>query len=425
MAQSSYREEQEAFVSGLTGSSFFETFILIQTLSSFSALVGTLHIQSSWFLEFAVRAVPLLLFNTLLADYVVYLGPLFLVIVFAKYWLSKKRSKSEDVLSRDVLTVYRADMMLSTVIAILAVDFTVFPRRFAKTETYGWSVMDAGVGSFVFSSGMVSSSRSRKNSFLKSVAPLLALGAVRFFLTSAADYQKHVSEYGVHWNFFLTLAVVAALSDPALRIKPSWSFGAVMLYQLWLVFFPFGEYNTLALYLWNSPRTDFFSANREGIFSVIGYLAISNAGRVVRKACVDLKMLSIVSLGCAIAAYALDSFVEPCSRRSCNLPYVFFIVSVNTFCLFVMSCLRIRPLTVQKSVNANSLLLFLVANLLTGAVNKTVYTIYAGPLTATAILCGYLMTFFLMSVLFVQPFLVSRVPFLRESPAVLGAARKR
>jgi hypothetical protein len=39
------------------------------------------------------------------------------------------------------LSEYRSAIMQNTFIAILAVDFPVFPRRFAKTETYGHSLV--------------------------------------------------------------------------------------------------------------------------------------------------------------------------------------------------------------------------------------------------------------------------------------------
>jgi len=39
------------------------------------------------------------------------------------------------------LTTYRAHMMLMTVLAILAVDFPVFPRSLVKCETFGVSLV--------------------------------------------------------------------------------------------------------------------------------------------------------------------------------------------------------------------------------------------------------------------------------------------
>lgn len=37
---------------------------------------------------------------------------------------------------------------------------------------------------------------------------LLTTGAGRALSTHSLDYQNHVGEYGVHWNFFLTLAAL-------------------------------------------------------------------------------------------------------------------------------------------------------------------------------------------------------------------------
>ena len=59
-------------------------------------------------------------------------------------------------------------MLLVTAVCILGVDFPVFPRRFAKTETFGFGLMDIGVGSFIFASGLVSQ-EARKGIQAKSV----------------------------------------------------------------------------------------------------------------------------------------------------------------------------------------------------------------------------------------------------------------
>lgn len=136
---------------------------------------------------------------------------------------SRENSKKQDSSGLAFLTNYRTLMMvvfqnlshthrqLMTCVAILAVDFPPFPRRFAKTEHYGISVvpsslfspcfetkMDIGVAGFVFSMGLVSPlARGKSESHfskrmvdvVKTMFPSLALGAARFFAVKASDYQ--------------------------------------------------------------------------------------------------------------------------------------------------------------------------------------------------------------------------------------------
>merc|ERR1712083_971679 len=51
--------------------------------------------------------------------------------------------------------------------------------------------------------------------------PVVAIGLIRLALLSGIDYYVPTSEYGVHWNFFLTIACTSLISTAA-------SFGAIM-----------------------------------------------------------------------------------------------------------------------------------------------------------------------------------------------------
>ena len=170
--------------------------------------------------------------------------------------------------------------MLVTCFAILAVDFRVFPRRFAKVETWGTSLMDLGVGSFVFSSGLISSRNLNQDSqdsiFVRArraitqSGVIIFLGAVRVALTKGSDYPEHVTEYGVHWNFFFTLGflpIALILYRLLTRDAMSSGIGAIVLavcYQIALTFSP------LKVWALSAPRVTLISENREGIVSFIG-----------------------------------------------------------------------------------------------------------------------------------------------------------
>lgn len=53
-----------------------------------------------------------------------------------------KRSKPvENALDRKELSIIRASIFLQTYLSIFAVDFHVYPLKFAKTESYGISLV--------------------------------------------------------------------------------------------------------------------------------------------------------------------------------------------------------------------------------------------------------------------------------------------
>jgi len=147
---------------------------------------------------------------------------------------------------QDAVSMHRANVMLMTCLAILGVDFRAFPRKYAKTEFSGTSLMDAGVGSIILCSSFVEglkvmgSSRYRakekqnrlKETSLRSLLRILflvVLGVGRPLSLWIIGYQVHEGEYGMHWNFFLTLAVMRAAISNVPRSSSPLIIGAMLL----------------------------------------------------------------------------------------------------------------------------------------------------------------------------------------------------
>lgn len=360
-------------------------------------------------------------------------------------------------------------MLIVTCLAILAVDFKIFPRRFAKVENWGTSLMDMGVGSFVFSAGLVSARSvlkaqaaiwpEFKTTFDKSkypglskrlitsfrhALPLFILGLIRLWSVKGLDYAEHVTEYGVHWNFFFTLSLLppfVELFHSITDLIPSYellAFLLVLTYQTVL------ESTSLKAYILVSPRGHtLLSKNREGIFSFIGYLAIFLAGRGTgmqiiprstypwqqgqnphrRNPSLTLFVRSVLAI---LLFYLFTPPVifkltgglraDHVSRRLANLPYVLWVVAFNTTQLLLFSLvdtvyfpdthlappgkMQIDPTDekaktgaatsrIMTAFNNNGLIVFLVANLLTGAVNLGTNTLDMSDRTSMAILVGY------------------------------------
>lgn len=336
--------------------------------------------------------------------------------------------------------------MVMTCVAILAVDFPIFPRRFAKVENWGTSLMDMGVGSFVFTAGVVSARSALKEgtgrrlplskrlvTSFRHAIPLLILGTIRFISVKGLDYAEHVTEYGVHWNFFFTLGFLppfAALLQTAFDLVPSYAVLSCVLaglYELAL------DNTSLGAFILIAPRTDLLSKNREGIFSFIGYLAIFLAGKSVgssalprqsplQKGASTMTMVRQTTLGRLAATsatwtalfYLSTSYYGlglSVSRRLANLPYFLWVSSFNSYQITIVCAIetflfpnlykttskeeevqrtRDATSTVLYAFNRNGLAVFLVANLLTGLVNMTMPTLHMGVLQSMTVLVSYI-----------------------------------
>ncbi|KAE9614498.1 hypothetical protein Lal_00012127 [Lupinus albus] len=439
MDSHSFKLLKEQFVSNLNGSSMLELFALTTSIpililirhsitsnlligaylkkkKNDDAVSGTRNFKAylaTLSLDYLVIVVPMLLFFTVLADWS-YIVSCLLIILTLLYIATKRSCDSslsfegEPNSLRSYIMSYRVIVMVITFLCILAVDFKIFPRRYAKTETYGTSLMDLGVGAYVLANSLVSrqarniTSVNLKNAIVSS-SPLIILGFLRLVTTTGVDYQVHVGEYGVHWNFFFTLGAVSILTS-IINIPPRYS-GICGL--LVLVGYQFCLMNGLNHYLLSNERgMDIISQNKEGIFSIFGYWGLyllgvhlgnylifgSHTSGFRSNRWVRLRVWVLCILFWLLTVL-LDRHVERISRRTCNLPYVTLVVADNLQLISILMLADLVPgrktSILEEAYNRNLLATFLLANILTGLVNLSIDTLSVSSFTALCIMLIY------------------------------------
>ncbi|KAK6465326.1 GPI-anchored wall transfer protein 1 [Scheffersomyces coipomensis] len=450
---SSLKEQKELFVSDLLGGSISEiytiTTIALTSYLTYALIKSSLSKDSqlSFLNDYIVNCLTLLASITIYSNNINYLHyltiiPGILIYVISKYILKSgeettqpKKTKTtstpnEFLPKKPFITAYRAHMLIITNLSILAVDFNIFPRRFAKVETWGTSLMDLGVGSFVFSMGLVNSrsllkesqSKANSNSFLsylhiirKSIIksiPILALGIIRLVSVKQLEYQEHVTEYGIHWNFFITLGllpILLGILDPLFQLLPRNLIGflIVLIYEIGLQ-----KFDLLSFILTSDNRlNNIVTMNKEGIFSFLGYFSIflfgqsfgptlltgyptvnnliypshikptkSKSGFLTFNTTNSLIILTMFYH--IIFYYFNNSFLTTnISRRLANLNYVLWVVAYNSTLLLGYNLIESlfphisTTSYLLESTNNNGLLLFLISNLLTGFINMSINTL--------------------------------------------------
>jgi phosphatidylinositol glycan class W len=291
--------------------------------------------------------------------------------------------------------------------------------------------MDAGVGSIVFCSAFVQGIKASENNNKRrtkkhDVYRLLALallGVGRPVVTSMIGYQNHVGEYGVHWNFFLTLFVIRFV---ILVVPESWDsfwLGSALLCTHQFVLSGLGVNE----YVNDEHRvvTNIASQNKEGLVSLVGYLCLHWLGEWSAKVCARImrernrpvRLLKQALFICILwtGHVACSRYVEATSRRSCNAAFVLWMLAnnVQAVCLNAVilslvaaagqganekekeklestATVTMMPVDLLMWINKSMLGLFLAANVLTGTVNMVFDTLAVSDTQARSILALYM-----------------------------------
>lgn len=464
MEQQEYKSLHESYMKNNNGSTIEETFMTI--VPSFFTTFLSVNLLAvikpdttllTFGIEFVLIVLSIILNVTILHHRIweIVYTLFFVVATAAGKQLYKRRHLAPFVqipCKRPAyITVMRSVISLITAVCILAVDFRCFPRKLAKTETFGFGLMDTGVGLFVYSNGIIAPEIYKANtdhrmslgkvmSIILSCSPLFVLGLARFVVINEIDYQQHISEYGVHWNFFLTLAISKIIGTIILNFLPKIEYSkyaAILLLivhetslQLGLEGYVISEDNTV-------KRDNFVDANREGIVSILGYVAlyissvyIGSVLKVetengtkskptvretinVRPLCGKALRLFIISLVFWKIAYVLRDLFGV-SRRMANMGYVIWVLSIGTTMtvLFILVEVFYHFVAFEESnveedgneettrktyvpiilnaINYNGLAFFLGGNLLTGLINLTFQTLLLGVGGSLFILTVYM-----------------------------------
>ncbi|XP_018645649.1 nucleolar protein NOP56, putative [Schistosoma mansoni] len=123
-----------------------------------------------------------------------------------------------------IIAYLRSTIYILSCIMIYAIDLPICPRRFAKSDINDLGLMDVGTGLFIYASSISGSKvvwymnldrDHRKSVFhciLNTVIPCLLLGLLRTLFIQLSNYHQSITEYGIHWNFFYTVALIRAIS---------------------------------------------------------------------------------------------------------------------------------------------------------------------------------------------------------------------
>lgn len=378
--------------------------------------------------DLACIVFPLIFLLTVFSGYCVHLVILFTLfaVFLCIFWSRKLKAGSSTAYTKLGLVQSRdkvVTVLLLSCLMIMLIDLPICPRRFAKNSSFGLGLMDVGTGLFLSLSSISGSAAlftlSQRTKFWISVyrivLPSLLIGVIRFVCVSLLGYQSVVEEYGIHWNFFITFALVrfasSVLCTPWVG-RLSRTMRTVLCFILSSLFYLMSlsiHINMKSLVrsglTWPSTESRAKSvvmANAEGILSLPGYLSLyflclgyCHSWRQLEQS----KLTSKWKICCFVFTHlflllffggVLYQFgLVHVSRRFASPAYVLLIFFV--FCLCTLLSWLLRGLSYSISdtpysssalvdvVSSHGMFYFLISNVTTGLVNVFCNTLHFIP----------------------------------------------
>lgn len=326
------------------------------------------------------------------------------ILIFLSYINWRRSKKIQNLDTSIAFDMYRTSIMVPVTICILMADFSFWIPRFGKTHNFGLGLMDIGIGSFLFNSGLFSSkftaSRKRKNIFL-----LFLLGIIRLVTVQLFKLEVNPVEYGIHLNFYFILCAVNilfALFNSRFNLIVGI---ALMAIHEALV----NKYSHIIL---SSDRSSLFLQNKEGIFSIIpsfSYFLIANqiGQHLVSRLPAKPKIYySILYSKAILIVYLISLRYSNPSRRLSNIAFMSWSMFIQSsglgMCIFIAKYFSdcIGNLYLTKFISKNMMVVFLFSNALV-LIIKLITNI-----TARSLACGHIINIaYLMLNFVVLPFI--------------------
>ncbi|BAM41432.1 conserved hypothetical protein [Theileria orientalis strain Shintoku] len=263
--------------------------------------------------------------------------------------------------------------------------------------------MDIGAGFFVTQTGSsIALSRRKKNVWiiLKKNIIVMAIAIIRTISIALLGYGVDEREYGKHWNFFYTLAItrigmpfICIIDNDAVAVDlintychkyivRALPFAIVLVYELILILT--GAVKKLP----DLPRSNVIYANREGLLSIPNSVSGALFVLLITNIAVSYYKKGEKFRACSMSFFFLANILYFAKLKSCrslnNMRYLFYVMFLYNFALgsmvmFEILYPRYKENQVIDSVGKYPLMIYLIANVLTGFTNM-IFKPYLYPL---------------------------------------------